>query len=345
VIQTVNTIAALDHLGVAPRLYLPPWRGGRKVFRRRLSELGVETTPDIRSAPFLHSRWGMWGYRIFVRLHRSLLKQAKAVYTRSPEISEALASADVVHNLEIHDVEKLAADDGLDALLRHHHAGCIQWLIPVSRSAADLLIAAGAVKERIAVIPNGVDLDAFAQNAAFDPSRLDYPRMYYFGRISTSRGLMVFRFLAEAGIGKVILVGEQEDAVRDTASLTVQPFVPHREIPKRYEHTDLVLLPYQPTLEHVQSLCPIKLLEAMAAGRPIIASDIAPIREIIEHENTGLLVPPDDMDAWQAAVRRLQKDRPLAVRLAGAAKELATQFSWKTRACRMIETLRLDLSK
>lgn len=345
VIQTVNTIAALAQAGVASRLYLPPWKGGKRIFRRRLSELGVETAPDIRPDPFLHSRWGDWGYRIFIRFHRSLLEQSKAVYTRSPEISAALSSADVRHHLEMHDVEKLEAAGQLDAAIRDHHAGRIQWLIPVSRSAADLLVDAGAVKERIAVIPNGVDLAAYAENTPFDPNRLSHPRIYYFGRISTSRGLMVFRTLAEAGIGDFVLVGEQEEAVKGSSSLTVRPFVPHRDIPALYEKTDLVLLPYQPTLEHVKSLCPIKLLEALAAGRPIIASDIAPIREIITHEKNGLLVAPDDVKAWHDAIRRLQNDHLLAVSLAREAQVLAQRFGWGARARRIAERLGFKSAK
>jgi len=76
----------------------------------------------------------------------------------------------------------------------------------------------------------------------------------------------------------------------------------------------------------------MKLFEAMAAGRPIIASDLPPLREILEHEKTALLVAPRDVEAWVRAIDTLRNDRPLAVELAARAKEVVSRFTWSERA-------------
>jgi glycosyltransferase involved in cell wall biosynthesis len=74
---------------------------------------------------------------------------------------------------------------------------------------------------------------------------------------------------------------------------------------------------------------PLKLTEYMASGVPVIASAIGPITAIIDHEETGLLVPPGDSAALVAALRRLHGDSALRDRLACAACDsVATQFTW-----------------
>jgi glycosyltransferase involved in cell wall biosynthesis len=66
---------------------------------------------------------------------------------------------------------------------------------------------------------------------------------------------------------------------------------------------------------------PNVLVEAMAAGAPVIATGVSGIPELVEHEHNGLLVEPDDAEALAAALLRLHEDRELAARLARAAQQ------------------------
>jgi len=65
----------------------------------------------------------------------------------------------------------------------------------------------------------------------------------------------------------------------------------------------------------------LALLEAMAAGRPVVATAVSGTVEVVRHEATGLLVPPNDPEALAAALRRLLAERALAERLARAGQE------------------------
>ncbi len=65
------------------------------------------------------------------------------------------------------------------------------------------------------------------------------------------------------------------------------------------------------------------VIEYMAAGRPIVATDVGGNPELVAHEKTGLLIPPNDPDALAAAILRLLEDPSLAHRLASAARERA----------------------
>jgi glycosyltransferase involved in cell wall biosynthesis len=302
------------------------------VVAARLDEFGIRAALDLRSSQFLHSRWQFLGFRPFIVAHRAELRSAGALYTRSPEISATLASAGMPHHLEVHEVSHLRKGGLLERLVGWHRSGVIKWLVPISHAAAAGLREAGAATERIHVSPCGVDLAAYRDVEPFNATRLDRPRILYVGRISRDRGLGIFQALAERGVGQIILVGDQEDAVSPSPSLHLQPFVPHRDVPTCYGRADLVLLPYQAELRHAGSLSPMKLFEAMAAGRPIIASDLTSLREILEHEKTALLVAPDDVEAWVTAIETLRQDRAIAARLAARAKEVVSRFTWRERA-------------
>lgn len=330
-LQTLQMVRAFEAIGVPTRLYLPPWPTSLTL-RDRLNDFGIDASLDIRPSRLLHSRWKN---RPFVWFHQRMLRQADGLYVRSVPISLLLCAKSLPHCLEIHDTETLSQEQ-IDAIVQHHRSGLIRWFLPISAAAAKALIAAGANPERLLVAPSGVDLQPFADIPQFQPQMgAGLPRIVYPGTLSQDRGLRIFEVLARNNMAQITLLGEQEDTPRRMCNLTVMPFVPHRDIPQWYGRCDLVLLPYQNNLRHVACISPIKLFESMAAGRPIIASDLPPIREILEHERTALLVDPEDIDAWSAAVRRLQEEPELALRLALAAKDKARNYSWTKRAERI----------
>lgn len=88
----------------------------------------------------------------------------------------------------------------------------------------------------------------------------------------------------------------------------------------------------------------MKLFEAMAAGRPIIASDIAPLREILHDGHNALLAAPRDTVAWENAVRRLKNDPELALRLAKQAQSDVMAYSWTRRAAGIAYAIGLTTS-
>jgi len=84
---------------------------------------------------------------------------------------------------------------------------------------------------------------------------------------------------------------------------------------------------------------PLKLFEAMAAGRPIVASDLPSVREVLEDGVHALLVPADDPHALAAAIRKLDSDEDLRKRLARAAGDKVRQYSWDERARKILRLL------
>jgi glycosyltransferase involved in cell wall biosynthesis len=117
-----------------------------------------------------------------------------------------------------------------------------------------------------------------------------------------------------------------EDRVRFTG------FLPPPELPGEVVKADLFAIPLLDSETARLFTSPLKLFEAMASGRPIVASDLPSIREVLTHEKNALLVPPGDARALARAIDRLAKDAALSRALAGRAREDVGAFTWDARA-------------
>jgi glycosyltransferase involved in cell wall biosynthesis len=85
---------------------------------------------------------------------------------------------------------------------------------------------------------------------------------------------------------------------------------------------------------------PHVVLEAFAAGTPVIATDAGGTSEVVQHNSTGLLVPPGDNQALKSAIERLWQEPELAKRLAQAANaHLQERFDFGRMIARTEETL------
>jgi len=82
------------------------------------------------------------------------------------------------------------------------------------------------------------------------------------------------------------------------------------------------------------------MFEYMAAGAPIIASDLPVLGEVLRHDHNALIAPADDVAAWQRAVERLVGDPALSRRLAQQAHaDLVRDHTWDTRVRRILDQL------
>lgn len=85
---------------------------------------------------------------------------------------------------------------------------------------------------------------------------------------------------------------------------------------------------------------PLKLFEAMAAARPIVASNLPSFRDVLEDKTHALLVSPDNLDQWVAALQMLEQDPSVRHTMGLAGFELVSRrYSWEQRAQRVLEGL------
>ena len=101
------------------------------------------------------------------------------------------------------------------------------------------------------------------------------------------------------------------------AATTMTGLVPHHEIAAHLSLCDVVAVPYAANATYAS---PIKMVEAMAASRPVVATSISAVRMVVRDGFNGLLVEPDHRAGWGAALKRLASEPSLRGRLGSEAR-------------------------
>ena len=212
--------------------------------------------------------------------------------------------------------------------------------IAVSRVAERA--AAGRVGGSFEIVPNGADAGRFAGSDAADLGA--GTKLLFVGRLDERKGFPIavraFARLAPGRSGlRLIVVGDgpQRAAVAELPAeirsrVTLLGAIPHVDLPAYVTACDVFL----GTSVGGESFGMV-LVEAMASGLPVIASDIAGYDEVVRDGVEGLLVPPRDPEALAAAVATILDDRVLAARFAAAGRERAAAFDWDVVGARIEE--------
>ena len=185
-------------------------------------------------------------------------------------------------------------------------------VIAASSDLADRARQLGA--ERVRVIPSGVEIPAVVGPEA------EPPEVLYAGRLSPEKGVLEL-VAATAGMN---LVAAGDGPLRSRVP-NACGFVPHDELQHLYARAAVVACPSR--REGFGVAC----LEAMAHGKPVVATGVGGLRDLVVHGETGLVVPPRDPQALREALRRLLADPELRLRLGKAGRLRAQEsFSWES---------------
>lgn len=135
--------------------------------------------------------------------------------------------------------------------------------------------------------------------------------------------------------------GPLRETIEAVVGVRFAGMVPHAEMPAYLAACDILVSPHGRQADGGEFFgSPTKLFEYMATGRPIVASRVGQIADVIRDEHSGLLVPPDDVEALCTAILRLVDDAHLRARLGRAAREAAeTQHTWRQNAERVLACL------
>lgn len=215
--------------------------------------------------------------------------------------------------------------------------------VAITRGIADELTTRFGGRANVFVVPDG------ARARTPEPTRgTDAFVAAYAGHLYPWKGVEVFvqALAAVPGVYGLIVGGHQgeQDLNRVRALIAelglksrieITGLVPPSEVPRRLARASVLVLPNTATAISERYTSPLKLFEYLSIGRPIVASDLAAIREVLTDGQTALLVPPGDANAIGRALMRLQRDPSLAAHLAAGAANLAPQYTWDARAVRL----------
>lgn len=224
-----------------------------------------------------------------------------------------------------------------------------------SNVTRDYIASLGLDRKLVSVIPNGVSpSDFFVTPLPIRDGRV--PVLLYIGTLADWQGLdIVIKALPkilETQPVKLHIIGRGRSRQRKMLAkqirklgledhVLIQPAVPHHEIPEQIAQADICVAPLSLNDRNVtQGACPIKVLEYMAAGRPLLASNMPIVRELVREDVDGLLFSPNDPDDLARQANLLLKDMELSKRLAeSAATHVREKFTWHESQKKLVKVV------
>ncbi|MBI2166386.1 MAG: glycosyltransferase family 4 protein [Chloroflexi bacterium] len=219
----------------------------------------------------------------------------------------------------------------------------------IAVSAPALRFVARHFPAEYRLIPNGIDMEHFSRPAVPLPELADGKlNILFVGRMERRKGLQYLlaaysRLKWEFPDLRLVVVGPgtpDKDTFRVMGARNIRDVVfvgavPYSELPRYYQAGHIFCSP----ATGKESFGMI-LLEAMAAGRPIVASRIEGYASVLTHGGEGLMVRPRDEAALAGALRRLIVNPELRQRLGQAGQAKAREYSWAIVSAKVMEYYR-----
>ncbi|MDH5525234.1 MAG: glycosyltransferase [Desulfobulbaceae bacterium] len=237
-------------------------------------------------------------------------------------------------------------------------------IVVVSKVLADELVERGVEPERILVNPNGVDPDRYRPDINGGAVRAHYGLGgtfvvgfigtfgpwhgaeilaeavgEYFQKNPAKRGKVKFLFIGDGqGLPEVQRIVERNN-VADECVFT--GLISQQEGPEHMAACDILVSPHVPNIDGSRFFgSPTKLFEYMAMGKPIVASKLEQLSEVLTHKSTAWLVPPGDVAALVDGIEQVYADADLGKLLAENARKVACQkHTWLRHTERILEAL------
>lgn len=234
-------------------------------------------------------------------------------------------------------------------------------IITITHGIKNLIIKRGIPEDKIIVASDAVDLEVFdAISANKDELRdeLNLPKdnfiVGYVGKFKTlemEKGIAVMLEalpMVDKDV-KMIFVGGEELEINSYKALSNRfnvysqalffGYQPHIKAIKYMKAADALVIPFPNKPHYAFYASPLKLFEYMAAGRPIISSDLPALREILNEKN-ALFFKPDDSADLARSIKMLKSSQMLGYHISQQALADVKEYTWDKRAQRILEFIK-----
>jgi len=248
------------------------------------------------------------------------------------------------------------------------HFGQFKFLFPrlggmilLTKKAKEDFINLGVGEEKILIAPDSVDLDIFNLNISKEEARnklrlpLSKKIIIYTGRFKTmgmDKGLGdILRAIKLSDNTHIlfIAVGGSEEEIKfykrvvDDLSVSAQVnfigLVPQNELAVYQKAADALLMPFPLNEHYAYYMSPLKMFEYMASKRPIIASDLPSIREVLS-ENSSIIIEPCNPASLAEGIKKCLSDNELANKIAEQAFDDIHNYTWNKRVKNIMDFIK-----
>lgn len=221
-------------------------------------------------------------------------------------------------------------------------------IVVVTEKIKEELVKKGISENKVLVAQDGVDLDDFNIEVSKAEARkklnlpLDKKIVLYAGLFDKWKGYLTLleasKFF-EKGV-KLVMIGGTEKQVeklrKEYPNVIFLGYLPYTRLPLNQKAADVLILPNSGR-EKVSKYwtSPLKLFSYMASGRPIVASDLPSLREVL-NENNAYLVKPDSPEKLAQGVKRVLEGADFSIKISAQAHQDAQFYSWINRVKKIV---------
>jgi len=305
----------------------------------------------------------LWALYASVEARR---RTADVYYTRDSVVAYWLLRLGLPTIYEEHVVPK-RAQRWLLRRITHHPS--LRLVVAVTSFIKARFISLGFSEKQVVVLPDAVDISLFSglpsketcrKQLGLEPNRTIIGYVGRFQTMEMEKGIpelvkaMALLPFVNGSEPLLVCLGGPMDAVPAYLKLAYGMGVPERrlkfidrvaqvDVPYWIRAFDIAVAPF-PTNEHyAYFMSPLKLFEYMAAGVPIVTSDLPSIREVLAHGENAWLVEPGNEEALAQGIIRVLQDAVLSTKLATNARQAVDRFTWERRARAILNHARKDL--
>lgn len=230
-------------------------------------------------------------------------------------------------------------------------------IVVISKGLRDIFLKHGFATKKIFLAPDAVKLDIFDKNLSKEQARqklnlpVDEKIVCYIGKFRTmgmDKGIDdILRAIKDLDLLFVAVGGSSQDIEHYKAAaekIGVKEkviFVGHlkqRALADYQKAADILLMPFPNKKHYANFMSPIKMFEYMASQRPIIASDLPTIREVLNHDN-AVICQPDNPQDLENKIKVLFEDKNLAKEISQQAYQDVQEYSWEQRTNKIYDFL------
>jgi glycosyltransferase involved in cell wall biosynthesis len=187
---------------------------------------------------------------------------------------------------------------------------------------------------KVMLIPNGADTQIFnPQKYDKRITKKEKKTCLYCGRLDSWAGINIIAKLCDTAHNrkiniKFVLVGSGEQKIQLKENVILCGEHAYEKIPSILAAADMILVPF-PNNEVSHAASPLKLFEGMAMQKPVIASRVKGIEEVISDGENGFLADPDDFEEWLAKIESVLRSEEDAFRIGNNARRTVEEkFNW-----------------
>ncbi|MDP2586430.1 MAG: glycosyltransferase [Candidatus Komeilibacteria bacterium] len=279
------------------------------------------------------------------------------IFSRQPEIVWLFASRGYQTIYEAHKWPQSKAG------WHHRLVRRAAKILVLTQKLKELFVQAGFSEEKLAIMPDAVDLEVFNLNLTKEQARIKLALsqnktiLLYTGSLTTMgqdkglndilKSLALLKqnndsllFVAVGGSDKEIKRYDQlAQELKVEGLVDWQPRTKPAQVAVWQKAADVLLMPFPFSEHYAYYMSPLKMFEYMASGRPIVASNLPSIREAL-NETNAVLVKPDDPVDLAAGINKLLNSQEIGEKLVQQALKDVDNYTWAKRAAKIVNFIK-----